>query len=52
VEKHLQSIRRLADKKDADDISTIYRLLGKRLTQLAQKKHPETDFSEIINLLG
>jgi predicted short-subunit dehydrogenase-like oxidoreductase (DUF2520 family) len=52
VEKHLTSLRKLADQKGCDDIVTIYRLLGKRLTQLAQKKHPETDYSEVINLLG
>lgn len=43
IRKHLESLDEEAVK--------IYRLLGKRLVQLAKEKHPKEDFSVIKNLL-
>lgn len=61
IEKHLHALRELDGKsfvvssssvRQENDVTMIYRLLGKRLVDLAQKKHTETDFTGIKSLLG
>ncbi len=51
VKKHLDSLENRT-WNDREKILTIYRLLGERLVQISEKKHPERDFSEIKTLLG
>lgn len=45
VEKHLRYFKNPEDRQ-------LYCLLSKRLVNIAQRKHPETDFSSLLSLLN